>query len=110
VLMVGPLGSGESRVVKCLSSSLPPLTLPSPPDGKGGAPNRFLLPFPTETGKLPCTMLRYALIFLVVAMIAELFGFSGIAGQAGWVAHVLLVIALIFLVVSFVTGRGGPTV
>ena len=55
-------------------------------------------------------MLRYAVIFLVIAIIAELFGFSGIAGEASWIAHVLLVIAIIFLVISFVAGRGGPTV
>ena len=55
-------------------------------------------------------MLRWALIFLVVAIIAEFFGFSGVAGQAVWIAHVLFVIAIIFLIISLVTGRGGPPV
>jgi len=36
-------------------------------------------------------MLRYAIIFLIVALIAEAFGFSGVAGEASWIAHVLLV-------------------
>jgi uncharacterized membrane protein YtjA (UPF0391 family) len=31
-------------------------------------------------------MLRWALIFLVVAIIAEFFGFSGTAGEAAWIA------------------------
>ena len=53
-------------------------------------------------------MLRYAIIFLIVALIAEAFGFSGVAGEASWIAHVLLVVAVIFIVVSFVTGRRGP--
>jgi uncharacterized membrane protein YtjA (UPF0391 family) len=53
-------------------------------------------------------MLRYALIFLVVALIAEAFGFSGVAGEASWIAHVLIVVALIFLVISLVSGRRGP--
>ena len=53
-------------------------------------------------------MLRYAIIFLIVALIAEVFGFSGVAGEASWIAHVLLVVAVIFIVVSFVTGKRGP--
>jgi uncharacterized membrane protein YtjA (UPF0391 family) len=47
---------------------------------------------------------------LAIAIIAELFGLYGVAGEAGWIAHVLFVVALIFLIISFVTGRGGPTV
>lgn len=53
-------------------------------------------------------MLRYAIIFLIIALVAEAFGASGVAGEAAWIAHVLLVIALIFIVVSFITGRRGP--
>jgi uncharacterized membrane protein YtjA (UPF0391 family) len=53
-------------------------------------------------------MLRWALIFLVVAIIAEFFGFSLAAGEAAWIAHVLFVIAIILLIISFVTGRRGP--
>ena len=55
-------------------------------------------------------MLRWALIFLVIAIIAEIFGFSGAAGEAAWIAHVLFVIAIIFLIISFFTGRRGPPV
>ena len=37
-------------------------------------------------------MLRYALIFLVVAIIAAVFGFGGIAGEAAWIAKILFVV------------------
>jgi uncharacterized membrane protein YtjA (UPF0391 family) len=53
-------------------------------------------------------VLRYAIIFLIIALIAEAFGFSGVAGEASWIAHVLLVIAVIFIIISFVSGRRGP--
>ncbi|MBV9645331.1 MAG: DUF1328 domain-containing protein [Verrucomicrobia bacterium] len=53
-------------------------------------------------------MLRYAIIFLIIALIAEAFGVGGVAGEAYWIAHVLLVIAVIFIVVALVTGRRGP--
>jgi uncharacterized membrane protein YtjA (UPF0391 family) len=52
-------------------------------------------------------MLRYALNFLVVAIIAAVFGFGGIAGEATWVAKILLVVFLILAVDSFVLGRRG---
>ena len=43
-----------------------------------------------------------------LAIIAEILGFTGVAGEATWIAHVLFVIAIIFIIISFVTGRGGP--
>ena len=54
-------------------------------------------------------MLRYALIFLVVAIIDAVFGFSGIAGDAAWIAKILLVVFLILAVASFFFGRRGPS-
>ena len=50
-------------------------------------------------------MLHYSLVFLVVALIAAGLGFSGIAGDAAWIAKVLFVVFLIVWVVSFLTGR-----
>jgi uncharacterized membrane protein YtjA (UPF0391 family) len=49
-------------------------------------------------------MLRYAIIFLIIALIAEAF----VAGETSWIAHVLLVMAVIFILISFVSGRRGP--
>lgn len=49
-------------------------------------------------------MLRWALIFLIVALIAALFGFTGIAGQSMYFARVLFFIFLVVFLVSLVYG------
>lgn len=54
-------------------------------------------------------MFNWAVIFLVIALIAALFGFSGIAGTATNIAWILFVVGLILAIVFFVTGRR-PTV
>ena len=54
-------------------------------------------------------MLRWALVFFVVALIAAVFGFGGVAGEAAWIGKVLLVIFLILAVVSMLMGRRGPS-
>jgi uncharacterized membrane protein YtjA (UPF0391 family) len=46
-------------------------------------------------------MLYYAIVFLVVALIAAVFGFGGIAVGAAGIAKVLFVVFLIGAVVSF---------
>src|SRR5262249_5283627 len=64
-------------------------------------------------GRLPkhkgAVMLRGALVFLVVAIIAAVLGFGGIAGDAAWVAKILFFVFLIVFVVSLLMGRRGPT-
>jgi uncharacterized membrane protein YtjA (UPF0391 family) len=59
-------------------------------------------------------MLRWAIIFLVIALIAAVFGFGGIAGEAAWMARILFFVFLVLMVVSFVfgglRGRGVPPV
>jgi uncharacterized membrane protein YtjA (UPF0391 family) len=52
-------------------------------------------------------MVRWAILFFVIALIAAAFGFGGIAGDAAWIGRVLLVVFLILAVVSLVLGRGG---
>lgn len=47
-------------------------------------------------------MLYWSLIFLVVALIAAVFGFSGIAATSAGIARVLFGLFLILFVVSFV--------
>lgn len=53
-------------------------------------------------------MLRWALIFFVVALLAALFGFGGIAGAASGIAKLLffgfLIVAAIALVMSLASG------
>ena len=46
-------------------------------------------------------MLHYAVVFLIIALIAAVFGFDGIAAGAAGIAKVLFVIFLIGAVVSF---------
>ena len=54
-------------------------------------------------------MLHWAIVFFVVALIAAVFGFGGVAGEAAWIGKVLLVIFLILAVLSLVTGRRGKS-
>ena len=49
-------------------------------------------------------MLYWALMFLVVALVAAIFGFGGIASTATGIAQVLFVIAIIMFVVSLLAG------
>ena len=51
-------------------------------------------------------MARWAIIFFVIALVAALFGFGGIAGDAAWIGQILLVVFLILAVLSMVFGRG----
>ena len=46
-------------------------------------------------------MLHYAIVFLVVAIIAAVLGFGVIAGTAAWIAKILFVVFLILAVVAF---------
>lgn len=46
-------------------------------------------------------MLRYTLVFFVIALVAAVLGFGGIAGGAAGVARVLFAISLALAVVSF---------
>jgi uncharacterized membrane protein YtjA (UPF0391 family) len=46
-------------------------------------------------------MLHYTVIFLIVAIIAALFGFGFIAGTAAWIAKVCFVVFLILAIISF---------
>ncbi len=52
-------------------------------------------------------MLRWAVIFLLVAIVAAVFGFGGIAGEAAWIAQILLFVFLVLFVASLVLGRRG---
>jgi uncharacterized membrane protein YtjA (UPF0391 family) len=53
-------------------------------------------------------MLRWALLFLVVALIAALFGFTGVAGTSMFAARILFFVFLVVFVVSLVLGTREP--
>jgi uncharacterized membrane protein YtjA (UPF0391 family) len=46
-------------------------------------------------------MLHYAVVFLVIALIAAVFGFGGIAAGAAGIAKILFVVFLIGAIISF---------
>ncbi len=50
-------------------------------------------------------MLRWTVTFIVLAIIAAIFGFGGIAAGAASIAKVLFFIFLIAFVISLITGR-----
>ncbi len=58
-------------------------------------------------------MLRWAIIFAIISLIAGAFGFFGPAGTAADIAKFLLLVFAVLFVVSLILGRrvlGGPTV
>ena len=50
-------------------------------------------------------MLRWALIFFVVALVAAVLGFGGIAGMSMNIAWILIVVFLVLAVVMVIAGR-----
>jgi uncharacterized membrane protein YtjA (UPF0391 family) len=46
-------------------------------------------------------MLHYAVVFLVVAIIAAVLGFGVIAGTAAWIAKICFIVFLIMALVAF---------
>lgn len=55
-------------------------------------------------------MLRWALLFLILAIVAAVLGFWALASTAALIAKILLVVFLILLLVSLFSGafRGRP--
>jgi uncharacterized membrane protein YtjA (UPF0391 family) len=54
-------------------------------------------------------MLYWAAVFFVIALLAAVFGFGGIAASAAGAAKILFVVFLILAVVSLIFGRRVPT-
>jgi uncharacterized membrane protein YtjA (UPF0391 family) len=55
-------------------------------------------------------MLYWAVVFLIVALVASLFGFFGVAGLAAGFAKILFVVFLVLFVVSLLFGMRRPVV
>lgn len=51
-------------------------------------------------------MLRLAILFLVIALVAALFGFGGIAAGAASIAKVLFWLFLVIFLISLIFGFG----
>jgi uncharacterized membrane protein YtjA (UPF0391 family) len=66
--------------------------------------NPSMMPTLTYESRKESTMLYWALMFLVIALVAAVFGFGGIASTATGMAQILFVIALVLFVVSLFAG------
>lgn len=64
-------------------------------------PPRDCLAVYQPTHEKGATMLHYAVVFLVIALIAAVLGFGGIAAGAAGIAKVLFVVFLIGAIVTF---------
>ena len=49
-------------------------------------------------------MLYWALLFLIVALLAGVFGFGGVAGAATWIAQMLFVVFMVLFLFSVLAG------
>ncbi len=54
-------------------------------------------------------MFGWAVTFLVIAIIAGVFGFAGIASTATWIARILFIVGLVVFLGLLVAGRRPPT-
>lgn len=50
-------------------------------------------------------MFSWAIAFFIIALLAAVFGFTGLAVSAAGIAKIIFVVALILAVVSLVAGR-----
>lgn len=54
-------------------------------------------------------MLRWAVIFAILALVSAVLGFGNLAGDFSYIAKILLLIFAVLFVVSLIFGRGGGT-
>jgi uncharacterized membrane protein YtjA (UPF0391 family) len=50
-------------------------------------------------------MFSWAIAFFIIALLAAVFGFTGLAASAAGIAKIIFVVALILAIVSFAVGR-----
>src|SRR5690606_12659785 len=70
-------------------------------------PHPFVQPFffqyVNEKQREDIRMLRYAIIFLVIAVVAALLGFGGIAGASAGIAKIIFYIFLILFAIGLIS-------
>lgn len=49
-------------------------------------------------------MIRWAITFAILSLIAGVFGFGGLAGDFAWIAKILLLTFLVLFVIALVVG------
>lgn len=77
----------------------PPSRRPTEPAGHAGLP----------WNEKENPVLHYAVVFLIIALVAALFGFGGIAAGAASIAQTLFFVFIVLAVIGFAVGllRGG---
>jgi uncharacterized membrane protein YtjA (UPF0391 family) len=50
-------------------------------------------------------MIRWAIAFAILALIAGVLGFGGLGGDFAWISKILLFLFLVLFVISLFTGR-----
>lgn len=53
-------------------------------------------------------MLHYAVVFFVIALVAAVLGFRGVAGMSAEIGWIFAVLSVVILAVALLSGRG-PT-
>jgi len=61
-----------------------------------------------ESMKFAFSMLSWAMIFLIIALIAAIFGFGGIVGGAIGLAKVIFFISIVLFMIACLMGRKTP--
>ncbi|EHH67798.1 DUF1328 domain-containing protein [Gluconobacter morbifer] len=51
-------------------------------------------------------LLRWTVVFLILALCAAVLGFGGIAGDFAYIGKILFFVFLVLLIVSLIFGRG----
>lgn len=54
-------------------------------------------------------MLSWAVIFFIIALVAGIFGFSGLANDSAHIAKILALIGIVLAIISFVFRRRART-
>jgi uncharacterized membrane protein YtjA (UPF0391 family) len=72
-----------------------------------GARYNLQIRFSLEGGE---DMLGWAVVFLIIALVAAVFGFGGIAAASAGIAKLLFVIFLVLFVISLIFGWRGRRV
>src|SRR2546425_1296649 len=91
----------DSRLI----ASTPPAGLTATPSSPEGSLSGMAVAASWKRGLRRQAMLHYALMFLIVGLIAGALGLFGVAQVASQIAWVLFLIGIIFVVIHVVSGR-----
>ena len=76
------------------------VTEPNPDVSRYG--RGYARPAPWRLTDMPGNLIYYALVLIVIALVAALLGFGGVAGTAMSGAHLLLWVAVVIVIVGVV--------